>query len=506
MSQADRALAHVVLSIKQMYWADIQSMQESMPGIYLMDQAAAAVARAIRRRWTPRPTVVICGPGNNGGDGFGVARRLAAARWPVTVALLGAREEMRGDAATMADRWHGPVVPLGPTVMAGQSLVVDALFGAGLSRPIEGVAADTLRAVHDRELPAVAIDMPSGVHGDSGQIMGQATRAALTVTFCRPKPGHYLLPGRGHCGVLHIADIGIDDAIVRTVAGPQWCNNPDIWRAEMPQQLAEMHKYEHGHAVVVGGGASSTGAARLAAAAALRAGAGLVTIAVPESARDVYASQMTSEMLRPVDDDLNKEDKKFTKITENKKISSFLIGPGTGVKRATKSRVLAAAETGKSLVLDADALTIFQDDPQVLWQARARCPGASWVLTPHAGEFARIFPEITNDSISKLDLCRKAAEISSCIVVLKGSDTIVAAPDGRSVINTNAPPNLATAGSGDVLAGIVLAMVTRQVPAFEAACMSVWIHGEAGRLSGVGVTSEGLLNAIGAAFASACKG
>ncbi|MFP6759671.1 MAG: NAD(P)H-hydrate epimerase, partial [Alphaproteobacteria bacterium] len=277
-----------ILSVAQMYAADAAAIAEGRSGIWLMENAAAAVVRAVIRQWTPRPTVVLCGPGNNGGDGFGVALGLARARWPVRVALLGALDDLVGDAAMMAARWTGDIAPLGPDVIAGQALVVDALFGAGLARPVDGVAAATLDAVTAAGLDTLAIDVPSGVDGNTGEIRGTVAPARRTVSFFRPKPAHVLSPGRRLCGAIEIADIGIAASVAGEVGSVGRANGPRLWRDRFPSPRAGGHKYDRGHAVVAGG-ATMTGAAKLAAGAALRAGAGLVTVAAPNEAIEIYA-------------------------------------------------------------------------------------------------------------------------------------------------------------------------------------------------------------------------
>jgi NAD(P)H-hydrate epimerase len=271
-----------LLTIAEMTAADAAAVAAGVPGITLMENAGWAVARAIRARFAPRPTLVICGPGNNGGDGFVVARRLAESGWPVRVALLGTRERLRGDAARAAGSWQGETLPLDPALLEDARLVVDGLFGAGLSRALDGTARAVIEAAGRAAAPVVAIDIPSGVHGDSGEILGAAASSALTVTFHRAKPGHCLLPGRDRVGELVVADIGIPDHV--TSEGTLFANHPRLWRELLPRRTAASHKYLHGHALVLGGGRASSGAARMAARAALRAGPGLVTVVCPEDA------------------------------------------------------------------------------------------------------------------------------------------------------------------------------------------------------------------------------
>ena len=468
-----------LLTIAEMAAADAAAVAAGVPGIALMENAGAAVARAITARFAPRPTLVLCGPGNNGGDGFVVARRLAERGWSVRVASLGSRARLRGAAAVAARSWHGELMPLQPGALENARLVVDALFGAGLSRPLEGVARDTIEAAGGGAAPVVAIDVPSGVHGDSGEVLGAAASSALTVTFHRAKPGHFLLPGRDRIGELVVADIGIPHAATPPSAGRLFANHPRLWGELRPRRTSASHKYVHGHALVLGGGMASSGAARMAARAALRAGAGLVTVVCPGDALAVYAAQLTAVMVAPFADE-----EEFARMLADPRRNGMLLGPGGGIGQALRHRVLRVLEAKKACVLDADALTSFADQPTALFDAI----DSPCVLTPHEGEFRRLFAQ-TGDKIART---RGAAAQSGAVVLLKGADTVVAAADGRAVIQPEAPPALATAGSGDVLAGIVLALLVQGMPAFEAAAAAVWAHARAGYRAGTGLIAEDL--------------
>ncbi len=477
-----------ICSIAQMAAADAAAIAAGIPGDELMANAGAAVTEALTARFLRVPTVVLCGPGNNGGDGFVVARRLARAGWPVRVALLGRPERLRGDAATAAEAWGGPVLTLEPAVLEGAGLVVDALFGAGLARPLEGVARTTIEAVQTTGLPVVAVDVPSGIDGDTGQVRGAAARAALTVTFHRPKPGHLLLPGRAYVGELVVADIGIPGPVTATLGIRLWANRPQLWQRFLPRRTPASHKYSHGHALVLGGGIASSGAARMAARAALRAGAGLVTVVCPEAALSTHAAQLTAVMVAPFADQAD-----FARQLADPRRTAVLLGPGAGVGAALCRRVVAALASGKACVLDADALTSFADRPRELFAAI----DGPCLLTPHEGEFKRLF----NLKGDKLSRARAAAAESDAVVLLKGADTVVAAPDGRAIIQPDAPATLATAGSGDVLAGIALGLLTQGMPVFEAAAAAVWLHAQAARKLGPGMIAEDLVEALPAALA-----
>ena len=492
MSDSPKGWAdHALLSPGQMGEADRLTIAGGIAGAMLMENAGRAVADAISRRWAPRPVAVLCGPGNNGGDGFVAARVLAERGWPVRLALLGDRAALRGDAAAAAASWTGEVEPLGVGVLNGAGLVIDALFGAGLARPIDGAAAEIICALNERRVPIVAVDVPSGVDGASGEIRGVAPQATLTVTFFRCKPGHLLLPGRLCCRETLVAQIGIKGTVLDTIAPDTVANHPAWWLGAFPWAGTAGHKYSRGHALVAGG-AVMTGAARLAARAAARVGAGLVTVAAPEPAFAIYAAALTGIIVAPVAGDDG-----FAALLADKRRNAALIGPGAGTGPETRDKALRILAAGKSAVLDADALTVFADRPADLFAAiNSPC-----VLTPHEGEFARLFVAAASEPVGKLDRARHAAKASGAVIVLKGADTVIAAPDGRAAINENAPPTLATAGSGDVLAGIVLGLLAQGMPAFEAAAAAVWLHGAAAHAFGAGLVAEDLIDTLPAALA-----
>lgn len=477
-----------LLTTAEMSRADQLTIERGTPGIVLMENAGRAVADACSARFPRGPIDVFCGPGNNGGDGFVAARLLREMGWSVTVHLLGDLDVLKGDAAEAARRWNGPVEALRAEAGEGALFVIDAIFGAGLSRNIGGVVADLIARFNDlpshKRPPVVAIDVPTGLSGDTGAIKGLAFEAALTVTFFRKKPGHLLLPGRQLCGELVLADIGIEEEVLETIAPRTFENGPAIWDHLLPRPNLQTHKYVRGHALVISGGPANTGAARLAARGAARAGAGLVTVASPPNAVLVNAAHLSSIMLTPC---ANAD--ALSKLLEDKRKNACLIGPGNGVGQGTRENVLAALLSGASIVLDADALTSFAENPRDLFVAITGYFAGPTVLTPHEGEFKRLFPALTGDKLSR---ARAAAAEAGAIMVLKGPDTIIASPEGDAIINTNAGPELATAGSGDVLAGIILGLLAQGIPAFEAAAMGVWLHGAAGARLSHGLMAEDL--------------
>ncbi len=465
--------------------ADRLAVASGTPALELMENAGRAVARAIEHRWSARPVTVLCGPGSNGGDGFVVARLLADAGWPVRVGLLGSRDDLKGEARHQAQRWPGAVESLKPAVLDRAELVVDAIFGAGLSRILEGAAKETLAAAGRKGSPIVAVDVPSGLMGDTGEVLG-AVKAVLTVTFFRKKPGHLLFPGRSLCGEVIVSDIGIPPSVLEQIAPNTFENDPALWLLDLPRPHDIANKYTRGHALI-SGGYPITGAARMAARAAARAGAGLTTIAVPEIALPVYAAALTSIMVQPL-----AAAGDFDHLLDDRRFSALLIGPGAGTGEETRTRALAMLGTGRPTLLDADAITAFQADPSELDRAIV----GPCVLTPHDGEFRRLF----DSSGDKLARTRAAARRSGAVIVLKGGDTVIAAPDGRAVVNANAPPTLATAGAGDVLSGIVLGLLAQGMEPFLAAAAAVWVHGAAAGEFGPGLIAEDLPDLLPGVF------
>ena len=486
-----------VLTSTEMERADRLTIAAGTPGFALMLSAGQAVSETAMDLVEEGPILVVAGRGNNGGDGFVAAAELAARGREVSVILLCERDSLQGDAASAARGWKFPVLPFNPQAIGRPALIIDALFGAGLNRPVKGDPFDMIEAVNANGAPILSVDLPSGVNGTSGAVMGTAIRATETVTFFRRKPGHLLLPGRIHCGRVRVADIGIAAAVLAEIAPRTFENVPQAWRKSFPVPKIDGQKYNRGHAVVVSGDIAATGAARLSARGALRAGAGLVTLASPRDALTVNAAALTAVMVRPIDTKAE-----FAALLADKRLNTCVIGPGAGVGERTRDFVLAALAAKRDLVLDADALTSFADAPDHLFEAIKASSNSQVVLTPHEGEFPRIFSDISNKhpQRSKLERVRAAADRCGAVVLLKGPDTVVASPDGRATIAANAPPWLATAGAGDVLAGIIAGMLSQGVEAFEAASIGVWMHGEAAREAGPGLIAEDLPEVLPAVF------
>ncbi len=486
-----------VLTSEEMERADRLAIAEGTSGFALMLSAGQAVAEAAMELVEDGPIVVVAGHGNNGGDGFVAAAELAARGREVSVILPCERESLKGDAASAARGWKHPVLPFNPQAIGRPALIIDALFGAGLNRPVKGEPHEMIEAINANGAPVLSVDLPSGINGTSAAVMDIAVRATETVTFFRRKPAHLLLPGRVYCGRVRVADIGIDARVLDEIRPRTFENVPSVWRKSFPVPRIDGHKYARGHAIVVSGGIAATGAARMSARGCLRAGAGLVTVASPREALVVNASALSAVMVREIDTVVE-----FAELLTDKRLNTCVIGPGAGLGERTRDFVLTALSAKRHLVLDADALTSFAEAPDRLFQAIKASQDPQVVLTPHEGEFPRLFSDMSNKhpDRSKLERVRAAAERAGAVVLLKGPDTVVASPDGRATIASNAPPWLATAGAGDVLAGMIAGMLAQGAPAFEAASIGAWMHGEAAREAGPGLIAEDLPETLPAVF------
>ncbi|WP_019953865.1 bifunctional ADP-dependent NAD(P)H-hydrate dehydratase/NAD(P)H-hydrate epimerase [Yoonia vestfoldensis] len=482
-----------------------------LTGLDLMARAGRGVVDAILTTWPdltaaggqpPDPrdisapkmkgrAVVLCGPGNNGGDGYVVARLLHAAGWQVDLlALAGAGAP---DARANEALWRalGPVQPLTAEALQGLAeadLHVDALFGTGLSRPLTGDVRDIVACLAAMDLSRlVAVDLPSGLSADSGLALGPVPRAALTVTFDSPKLGHYLAEGPDYCGRLVVADIGI--APFRAPLAADAVTLVDVLRPRVIARLSkgQGHKYSHGHALVLAGGAGQGGAGRLAARAALRIGAGAVTLGCPADAVDENAAQLNAVMLRQVADAAG-----LAGLVADKRIAALCLGPGLGLGPRERDLLAAAlACDGLALVLDADALTLTAGDGDLFDALHESC-----VLTPHDGEFARVFPDLADGALSRVDAVRTAAVRAGCVVLRKGPDTVIADPSGRCFVHgavyARSAPWLATAGSGDVLAGIITGLLARGFAPLAAATTGAFLHASCALAFGPGLIAEDL--------------
>ncbi|MBF9198164.1 NAD(P)H-hydrate dehydratase [Microvirga terrestris] len=481
----------LILTPSEMKQADRETVESGISGIELMRRAGHAVADHAEKLVSPGARIVVAaGPGQNGSDGFIAAALLVGRGYQVRLGLLGSSDRLTGDAAEAAKDWTGEIGRAEDLPFHETDLVIDALFGTGLARDLEGAVRLTVERMNASGRPILAVDLPSGIDGDTGEVRGVAVKATRTVTFATRKPCHLLMPGRAYSGPVEVADIGIGRKILEAKGGTLFANNPALWNHVLPRPGLSSHKYERGHTLVASGGATRTGAARLAARAALRIGSGLVTVASPPEALGVNAAHLTAVMLRGCDgpEGLNT-------ILQDPRFNALVLGPALGIHAGTRAMVAVAVHARRSLVLDADALTSFEGLATELHGAFRHAPT---VLTPHDGEFNRLFkghPDLL-DPASKLERARRAAVYTGAVLLLKGPDTVIAAPDGRTAINENGTPYLATAGSGDTLCGLIAGLMAQGVPAFEAACAGVWIHAQAGASFGPGLIAEDLAELV----------
>lgn len=477
---------HAILTTSAMGEADSYAVLYGVSGQVLMNNAGEAAARTITQNWAPREAAVLCGPGNNGGDGWIIAQRLRDKGWAVRVFTLAHVSGLSGDAAWAASGWSGPVHPLSACRLSDHALIVDALFGAGLNRPLEGEAARLAQESQGYAGVCVAVDTPSGLSGDKAAGQGPVFRADLTITFHRFKPAHLLSPGRGLCGEVVLCGIGIPDGWSQRAAQCAALNHPDLWRVPGASVDQDAHKHSRGRLCVLAGGRGATGAARLAARAAQIGGAGFVTVLSGQGALNEIASSSESLVARQYE-----ADAPFSDVLEHHRASAAVIGPGAGISARLKAQVRSACDLKIPLVLDADALSVFEDVPEALFERLHE----TCVLTPHGGEYARLFPDLTEAAHAgnKIERTREAARRCGAVVVFKGADTVIAAPDGEVWVNVHASARLATAGTGDVLAGLIGAFLAQGAPAQEAACAAVYIHGDAGRRLGPGGTADTVL-------------
>jgi hydroxyethylthiazole kinase-like uncharacterized protein yjeF len=476
-----------LLTAEEMSRAEKLAAEAGLATLTMMENAGRASAEEVVRRF-PRGSrvTVLCGPGNNGGDGFVCARYLRERGYHVRLGLLARRDDLPRDAKEMARRWDEAIEPISLQFIEGAQIIVDALYGTGLRDNITGLVAQIIEEVTARALPVVAIDTPSGIDATTGAVRGVAFKAASTVTFFRRKTGHVLLPGRLYCGDVRAADIGIPAKVLEDIAPGSFTNDPDFWLRFFPKLKIDGHKYDRGHSVVVSGPMERTGAARLAARTALRAGSGLVTVATSKSAFYINASQLTAVMVEPYEGPEG-----LSELLSDTRITAALIGPGAGRDPEVKELVASVLGSQATAVLDAEALTAFGEAPQELFeQIKGRLPALT-IITPHEGEFSRVFAELSEEP-SKLERARRAAELSGAVIILKGPDTVVAHPGSIAAVSENAPPWLATAGSGDVLAGLVAGLTAQGMAAFDAAAAAVWIHGELAQSFGPGLIADDL--------------
>lgn len=474
-------MSHAILTCEEVRAAEQRAAENGISLWALMQKAGQACADVLHAEFPNGRVIVLAGPGNNGGDAFVAAQRLRDLGRNVWLYDLAPAAGRTPEGANAVNASTGPRQPLEDMRVHADDIVLDGLFGAGLSRDLSGEAAFAVEQVNASGAKVVAIDVPSGINGDTGAITGPAIRADVTVTFCAKKPAHVLQPAASLCGDVIPAEIGFGKFVAEIGGNRLNENAPALWANELRWPTTTSHKHQRGRLAVVTGGLANTGAARLAAQAGLRSGAGLVTLLCPPSALMVVASSVTAVMSASF---ASVEDL----VTQTERSTAIVIGPAAGVTEATRANVEALARAGRSLVLDADALTVFANQTDHLRTILT----APAILTPHTGEFERLFPGLLASSSRRIEAVRTASSRSRCVILLKGADTVIAAPDGRAVANTHATPFLATAGTGDVLAGLIGGLLAQGMPPFEAACAAVWLHGDAGLRAGPGLTAEDL--------------
>ncbi len=479
-----------IISVNQMYEADRMMADLGMSGASLMDAAGRNCAELVQKMWPVGRVIVLCGPGNNGGDGFVAYRYLEQMGRDIHLFLAGNVDQLLGDVEGAAELVLDDIRPISQLLMDGDEgfklqsgdVVIDAIFGAGLSRALDGEILDVANLINSSQTNVMSIDVPTGVFGDSGEMVSDAIRADATITFEALKTAHIIEPAASICGQVHVAKIGISPEVFDQICEDIYLNTPDIWAKHLTWPNRHSHKHMRGRLGVVSGDAGSTGAARLAARAGLRMGAGVVTLFGEQEAIPEMAASMQAVMTRAYSD----VDELFISARE---MSSLVFGPAAGVTEVTRFKVAALLQLGIPIVLDADALTVFEDDPSYLFGLlHEKC-----VITPHIGEFERIFPGVLKKSENKINAARSAAQRAGCVVVLKGADTVIAAPKGDARVNIHGSSFLATAGSGDVLAGMIGGWMAQGVEPLEAASASVWLHGEASLTGGAGLISEDLM-------------
>ena len=477
---------HELLTPRQMGLADRLTIEDGVPGIDLMEAAGAFLAQMVQKHFhETRRVLIVCGPGNNGGDGFVLARLLNEAELDVDIHVPLGTKKLAGDAKIAFERLSGEIHKIDDPDWASYELIVDALFGAGLTKDIEGELGSIVSNINQFPAKVLAVDLPSGINGETGAICGNAVFSDVTATFFRYKPGHFLQPGKSFCGITEVGQIGIKDDILTRIEIAAFHNNRELWELHFPKHKITQHKHSRGHTFALSGSLAKCGAARLMASAALRAGSGLVTLVSSSDVLAIHAARLDSVMFGEAN---NVEE--FHQLLKENHVNCICLGPGMPPDDATRMMVGEALGADVDIVLDAGALSAFSGSQDLLFnQISSRKRDV--IITPHTGEFERLFPEIIN-TLSKLEMAKQAALISGAIVVLKGLDTVVANCDGQAAIASNAPPWLATAGSGDVLTGMIAGLLAQGMQAFSAACAAVWIHGEAANIVGSGLISSDL--------------
>jgi NAD(P)H-hydrate epimerase len=472
--------------------ADHLTIESGVSGFDLMLSAGQAVANMAHEKWPDLTVIILCGGGNNGGDGLVAGKFLHDMGADVRVFTLKSSLLQKGDAKKASGFWDGKTEKLKNLIKANDLsdnvLIIDALFGIGFCGRLNSDVSVALDFVKHKGWPVLAIDVPSGIDGDALTIDPHTLRVVATVTFFRKKICHVLMPTMAQCGEISVHDIGISGDVIGDFDIELYENTPFVWKDRIPQKTSRDHKYNHGHCVILGG-AKMTGAARMAANAAMRIGAGACSIVAPDKeSAHIYQEAEPHLMVESLS--LEKAGT-FEKHIQDERRNAVLIGPGAGLEDITnlKAAILKTLESDKAVILDADALSCFEDEPQTLLQAMT----AKTIITPHEGEFKRLFPALEG---ARLDRVRQAITMTKAVIVLKGADTLIAQNNQPVFVNTHASPHLATAGAGDVLAGMICGLSARRMSAFDGARAACWIHGEASLQCGAGLVAPDLIDEI----------
>ncbi|MBT3940232.1 MAG: NAD(P)H-hydrate dehydratase [Pelagibacterales bacterium] len=445
----------------------------------LMEKAGKLAAKNIDSLYTKRKTLILCGIGGNGGDGFIIAQELANKGWDIVTTIVGDQKVIKGDALKALNKLKLKLLNFNDINLDKTKLFIDAIYGIGLSRKINKKECIILNTINNHTAPIIAIDIPSGVDCNNGQILGFAPFCDLTITFSTLKAGHILLPGSEKINKIKVVDIGISKDIINKIEPNIKINNKNQWVKEINWPKIDDHKYSRGYSLVVGGSKKMTGASRLAAISAQRAGSGIVALASEKEAEEIYFISLTSQLVKSY-----KNIKEYNAIINESRIDSIVIGPGLDTGNKSILRIKSALKTNKRIVLDAGAISCFKDKLGILIKALS---GKDAIITPHEGELKSILPNLSGSLISK---ALKAAKILDTIVVLKGATTVIASPNNEALVNPAGAKWLSTAGSGDVLAGIIGGLLSNKMKTYYAAAYGVWLHSEAGKYLGAGLIAE----------------
>ena len=472
-------MSSFILSSKQVYEVE----KNIKPSFDLMNNAGKLSAKYINKNLPKKNILVLCGTGGNGGDGFITGNELKKYKWNVTISIIGDIEKITGDSLKAYKKLKIKNTNFNDINLDNIDYVIDAIFGIGLNRNLDNEYIKTIEKINNKKLPVIALDIPSGVNSDNGTISNATFNCFLTLTYSAYKLGHYLLPSAEKCGKIVLLDIGIPKPLIKNTKPVINLNSPSIWKDKIVWPKVNDHKYSRGCIVIIGGPKEMTGAARLAAKAAQRAGSGIVILACDKNSSDIYYRTLTSQIVKSY-----RNIPELKNIIKDKRINSVVIGPGLGINN--KNVVKNVLKHSNNIIIDADAITCFQND---IKSFKDLIRNKTVILTPHEGEFKKLFPNIKGNLVDKAIY---AAKKLNSIIVLKSANTIIASQNNHVILNKYGSRWLATAGSGDVLAGIIGALLSNGMDAFHAAAFGVWIHSSAGIYFGPGLIAEDISDLI----------